>query len=454
MDGNVLNNLEIIENNINNLNNINRADSKVFIYTFGCKVNYSESSRIADEFAKNGIESTQNIADANIVVINTCSVTQKADADARKAIRHSLNIDPNKFIVVTGCAAEINPYQFADISGVDLVLGSKSKFQIPDYINTHEKLSMPKILDIKSDKLQFEYSFSSESDSRTRAVLKIQDGCEYNCSYCTIPQARGGFRSMAYNDIIPTIHKLEESGYSEIVLVGVNLSEYNSEGNNFRDVLKLISNSKLNSRIRISSIEPNILNEAIISIIAQSENICPHFHIPLQSGSEKILRLMRRRYNKKQFEEKIMTINKYLPNAAIGFDLITGFPGEGDEEFAETQTFLDNLPLTYLHVFSYSERPNTQALKLPNKVAEIVKKQRTNILRQYSKIKSAEFYNTQLNKIRDVLFEYPEDKGLWFGHSDNYIPVIVKSNKNLHNKIMEVKLNNIQNGRVIGEITK
>lgn len=449
MVGNVPNNSELMENNINFTN---RADEKVFIYTFGCKVNYSESSRIADEFAKSGIQSTQNLTDADIVVINTCSVTQKADADARKAIRHSLNIDPNKFIVVTGCAAEINPYQFADITGVDLVLGSKSKFQIPEYINIKEKLSVPKILNIKAENLQFEYSFSSESDSRTRAVLKIQDGCEYNCSYCTIPQARGEFRSMAFDEILPTIHKLEESGYSEIVFVGVNLSEYHSDGKNFGDVLKLISNSKLHSRIRISSIEPNILNEEIIKIISYSENLCPHFHIPLQSGSEKILRLMRRRYNKRQFEEKILTINKYLPDAAIGFDIITGFPGESDIEFAETEQFLASLPLTYLHVFTYSERPNTVAMKLPNKVPEIVKKQRTKILRQFSREKSLEFYRTQLNKVRDVLFEYPEDKGVWFGHSDNYIPVFLKSNKNLHNRILKINLAEEKNGKVIGEL--
>jgi len=453
MDGNVLNNLEIIENNINNLNNINRADSKVFIYTFGCKVNYSESSRIADEFAKNGIESTQNIADANIVVINTCSVTQKADADARKAVRHSLNIDPTKFIIVTGCAAEINPQQFAGISGVDIVVGNSDKFNISEFIK-NKKLSNPQIALEKTKNLQFEYSFSSENDWRTRAVLKLQDGCEYNCSYCIIPQARGGFRSMPFDDIIPTIHKLEGSGYSEIVLIGINLSEYHFDGNNFTDVLKLISSNKLNCRIRISSIEPNILNEEIISIIANSENICPHFHIPLQSGSEKILRLMRRRYNKQQFEAKIMEINKYLPSAAIGLDVITGFPGEEDKEFVETQAFLDNLPLTYLHVFSYSERPNTDAVNLSNKVPEILKKQRTNFLRQFSKNKSLEFYYSQLNQVREVLLEYQDKDGLWFGHSDNYIPVITKSEKSLHNKIMKVKLCNIQNGRVIGEITK
>ncbi|HAW08434.1 MAG TPA: tRNA (N(6)-L-threonylcarbamoyladenosine(37)-C(2))-methylthiotransferase MtaB [Bacteroidetes bacterium] len=437
-----------------NNNNINKKISKVFTYTFGCKVNYSESSRIADEFAKNGIHNVENVEDADIVVINTCSVTQKADADARKAIRHSLNIDPNKFIIVTGCAAEINPYQFADIEGVDLVLGSKSKFHIPDYIDTNKKLMSPIILDIKADNLQFEYSFSSENDSRTRAVLKIQDGCEYNCSYCIIPQARGNFRSMPFADIIPTIHKLEESGYSEITLVGINLAEYHSDDKNFRDVLMLISQSKIHSRIRMSSIEPNILDEEIIRIISQSENICPHFHIPLQSGSEKVLRLMRRRYNKKQFEKKILTINKYRPDAAIGLDIITGFPGESDAEFAETQNFLNNLPLTYLHVFSYSERPNTDALKIPNKVPEILKKQRTNILRQLSGEKSLEFFKKQLNMRRDVLFEYPEDKVTWFGHSDNYIPVIVKSNKVLRNKILKIKLDTIQNGKVLGEITE
>ena len=451
MDGNALRNLERMEKN---LDNIGTSNSKVYIYNFGCKVNYSESSRIAAEFEKLGIPCVQNVEDADIVVINTCTVTQKAEADARKAIRHSLNLDPNKFIVVTGCAAEINPHQFANISGVDLVLGNKEKFNISNLIKVNKKLTSPQIDFEENKNLKFEYSFSSENDWRTRAVLKLQDGCEYNCSYCVIPQARGGFRSMPFDDIIPTIHKLEESGYSEIVLVGVNLSEYHSEGKNFTDVLKLISENDLNSRIRISSIEPNILNEEIISIFANSENICPHFHIPLQSGSEKILRLMRRRYNKQQFEEKILEINKYLPNAAIGLDVITGFPGEGDGEFSETQAFLNNLPLTYLHVFSYSERPNTQALKLPNKVPEIVKKQRTNILRQFSKNKSIEFYNSQLNQVRDVLFEYRDKGGMWFGHSDNYIPVIAKSEKNLHNRIMKVKLCNIQKGRVIGEIVE
>lgn len=437
---------------VNTNNKINSNKYKVFFETFGCKVNYAETSRMLEQFTKNGTEVSEKLEMSDIFVVNTCSVTKKADADARKAIRHALKINPNIYIIVTGCAAEINPFQFSSIPGVDLVVGNTGKFNILDYAEGFHKNLESIIVDPKIENLQFDFAYSSESDSRTRAVFKIQDGCEYNCTYCVIPQARGAFRSMPFNEIIPTLKSIEEKGFKETVLVGINLSEYRYNNYKFADVLKAIDDSDVKLRVRISSIEPNILNYEIIDLIAKSQKICPHFHLPLQSGSDKILKLMRRRYNSVQFKSKIELINSLVPDAGIGIDVITGFPGEGEGEFQETYNFLSQLNFSYLHVFSYSERENTLAITMENKVNESVKKERTNILRELSKNKTEEFYKSQLNTIREVIFEHSLKDDYYFGHTDNYIPIVARSENEINNTKIKVLLKLLINGKIEGKI--
>jgi threonylcarbamoyladenosine tRNA methylthiotransferase MtaB len=436
----------------NNINNINSNKFKVFFETFGCKVNYAETSRMLDEFTKNGTIATDKVEESDILVVNTCSVTKKADADARKAIRHALRANPKIYIIVTGCAAEINPFQFSAIPGVDLVVGNTGKFNILDYADGFHKNLESIIIDPKIENLQFDFAYSSEADSRTRAVLKIQDGCEYNCTYCVIPQARGKFRSMPFNEIIPTLKTISEKGFKEAVLVGINLSEYRFNNYRFADVLKAIEDSDVDLRVRISSIEPNILNKEIIDLISKSQKICPHFHLPLQSGSDTILKLMRRRYNSLQFRGKIELINSLVPNAGIGIDVITGFPGESEVEFEETYNFLNELKFSYLHVFSYSERENTLAITMENKVSENLKKERTNILRELSKKKTEEFYKSQLNTEREVIFEHKIKDDYYFGHTDNYIPIVAKSQNNINNTKIKVLLKLLINGKIEGKI--
>lgn len=413
---------------------------KVFFETFGCKVNYAETSRLIDEFVKIRTQPTEKLEESDILVINTCSVTKKADADARKAIRHALRINPDIFVIVTGCSAEVNPEQFKQIPGVDLIMGNTGKFELMRITKDFDKFDESIILEPDQNDLKFEYAYSSEVDSRTRAVLKIQDGCEYNCSYCIIPQARGLFRSMPFDEIVPSLRKLEESGYLEAVIVGINLSEYKYEQKRFKDVLKEIADSDLSIRVRISSIEPNILDKEIIEIIKDSKNICPHFHIPLQSGSNTILRLMQRRYNRETFIEKIKLINQEIPDASIGLDIITGFPGETDENFEETVDLLEQINFSYLHVFSYSERENTTAALMKNKVEEKVKKERTRKLRKISNLATENFYLNEIGKIKEVIFEKEIEKNRFLGHSENYLPIVVNSTTNIINTKMKIKL--------------
>lgn len=425
---------------------------KVYFETFGCKVNYAETSRLIDEFAKVRTEPSNNLEESDILVINTCSVTKKADADARKAIRHALRINPKLFVVVTGCSAEVNPDQFRRIPGVDVIMGNSGKFELMQIAMNSEKLTESIVLEPEKSELSFEYAYSSEIDSRTRAVLKIQDGCEYTCTYCIIPQARGFFRSMPFEQIIPSLKLLEEHGYLEAVLVGINLSEYKFENKRFKDVLSAIADSNLKIRVRISSIEPNILDNEIIQIIKESSNICHHFHIPLQSGSNSVLKAMQRRYLREHFIEKVKLINHEMPDAGIGIDIITGFPGESDENFQETIDLLSDINFSYLHVFSYSERDNTPAVNMKNKVEEIVKKERTRKLRKLSNIATENFYNKQLGKIKEVIIEKEISENKFIGHSDNYIQVVVESTTNIVKSKMNIKLIKFINDKIEGKI--
>jgi threonylcarbamoyladenosine tRNA methylthiotransferase MtaB len=436
--------------------NINKIQSnptkKVFFETFGCKVNYAETSRLIDEFAKIETQPTDKLEESDILVINTCSVTKKADADARKAIRHALRINPNLFVVVTGCSAEVNPQQFRTIPGVDVIMGNSGKFELMQIAEKFEKLPESIILEPEKQDLTFEYAYSSEVDSRTRAVLKIQDGCEYKCTYCIIPQARGLFRSMPFEEIIPSLRTLEEHGYLEAVLVGINLSEYRSGEYRFKDVLRSIAEADLKIRVRISSIEPNILDEEIISIVKNSKNICHHFHIPLQSGSNAILKAMQRRYTGEQFREKVQLINREIPDAGIGIDVITGFPGESDENFQETVDLLSEIKFSYLHVFSYSERENTPAAEMKGKVEEIIKKERTRKLRKISNLATENFYIDQIGKEREVIFEKEIEENRFNGHTDNYIQVVAESTTNIIKLKMNVRLIKFINDKIEGKI--
>lgn len=438
--------------NLRNEDNKKSESKKVFFETFGCKVNYAETSRLIDEFAKVRTEPSDNLIESDILVINTCSVTKKADADARKAIRHALKINPKLFVVVTGCSAEVNPDQFKKIPGVDVIMGNSGKFELMQIAMNSEKLTESIVLEPEKSELSFEYAYSSEIDSRTRAVLKIQDGCEYACTYCIIPQARGFFRSMPFEQIIQSLKILEENGYLEAVLVGINLSEYKFENKRFKDVLRAIANSNLKIRVRISSIEPNILDNEIIQIIKESSNICHHFHIPLQSGSNSVLKAMQRRYLREHFIQKVKLINHEIPDAGIGIDIITGFPGESDENFQETIDLLTNINFSYLHVFSYSERDNTPAVNMKNKVEEIVKKERTRKLRKLSNIATENFYNKQLGKIKEVIIEKEISENKYIGHSDNYIQVVVESTTNIVKSKMNIKLIKFINDKIEGKI--
>lgn len=431
-------------------------NKKVAFHTIGCKVNYAETSTIMQSLIKQGAVASSNINDADILIINTCTVTHKADADARKFIRSAIRTNPNLFVVVVGCASEVNPQMFQQIEGVDLILGREKMNLIgilenkTDFIKTS-----PELISVNStcseDNLKFDLAYTSENDARTRAFLKIQDGCEYKCSYCIIPQARGKFRSMEFNRILPTIRELESKGYLEVVLVGINLSEYFYEGKTFLDVIKLINDADLKARIRISSIEPNILNREIIGEFVDSKNLCDHFHIPLQSGSDKILKLMRRRYNTKQFLEKIQIINELLPNAGIGFDVITGFPGETEKEFDETFNFLNNLNFSYLHVFSYSERQNTIAEKLPNKVNEKIKKNRTQKLIELSSNKHLNFALSQINKEHIFIPETRKSDGYLYGYTSNYLEVALDETLDQYEQSMKIKLISLINGIILSK---
>ncbi|KXK54019.1 MAG: 2-Methylthioadenine synthetase [Chlorobi bacterium OLB5] len=365
----------------------------VSLHTLGCKLNYSETSTLAGKFNEKGFALKEYGESSDLFVLNTCSVTENADKECRQIIRSVLNKNPDTYIVVTGCYAQLQPHEIASIHGVDLVLGSNEKFRLFDYLDGMEKKDLSCIFTSPTDEISnLDYAYSSDVESRTRAFLKIQDGCDYNCSFCTIPLARGKSRSLPFDTVTENAKKLLDLGYNEIVLTGVNTGDYTYK-NGSPDTKKLIdvllALEKLNvPRIRISSIEPNLLNDDIIQLVSSSDNFCRHFHIPLQSGDPDILKQMRRRYNRDSYLELINKLNEKLPGAGIGVDVITGFPGETDEKFSNTLSFLENLKASYLHVFSYSERRNTYAVTLPGRTDISSRKERSRILRELSNKKT------------------------------------------------------------------
>lgn len=415
---------------------------KVAFYTLGCKLNFSETSTIGKSFVDNGFEIVDFSDYADVYVINTCTVTESADRECRQIIRRAKRKNPEAYIAVTGCYAQIQSSSIAQIEGVNAVFGTNDKFQLIEKIKDFKAEQGAFVCVTPLNEINSFYSASStDSDSRTRAFLKIQDGCDYKCSYCTIPLARGKSRSANVQQIKEEFSEILKDGYKEIVLTGVNIGEFQSpDGKDLFHLIKELLKIEGEYRIRLGSIEPNLIKDELIDLIANEKRMCKHFHIPLQSGSDKILQLMQRRYNTTKFKKVVERINSSIKNVGIGIDVITGFPGETDAEFIETYNFLDSLEFSYLHVFTYSERENTKAIVLPEKVSHTVKKERTNKLRELSEIKLKEFQNKMIGKELEVLFENTVNKGMISGFAENYIRVKREYEEGSINKFCKVKV--------------
>jgi threonylcarbamoyladenosine tRNA methylthiotransferase MtaB len=413
---------------------------KVAFHTLGCKLNFAETSTISRSFPEEKFERVPANSKADIYVINTCSVTDAADKKCRQAIKKFISLSPGAFIAVVGCYAQLNPQEISSIPGVDLVLGTNEKFDIPDYISSLEKKQKPEIHSFGlTSKETFNSSFSM--GDRTRSFLKVQDGCDYGCSYCTIPMARGRSRNPVITSLTGEAEQIAGRGIKEIVITGVNIGDFGkSTGDSFTNLLRELVKVDGIERFRISSIEPNLLTDELIEMTAENGKILPHFHIPLQSGCDKILGLMRRRYKRDIFASRITKVLEKIPYAGIGVDIIVGFPGETDLDFAETYSFLEEIPLSYLHVFTFSERPGTVAENLSEKVPYLVKEKRSRQLIELSKKKNIIFNKLNIGQITDVLFEKTFSDGLITGFTSNYIRVQYPWDSKLAGEIRKVKL--------------
>lgn len=417
----------------------------VSFYTLGCKLNYSETSTIADEFAKNGFLKKEFSDISDVYVINTCTVTENAEKDCRQIVRRALRQNPSAYIVVTGCYAQLRSEEIALIDGVDAVLGSSEKFKIFDLIKDFSKEDFSCIyVDSKENLNDFNSAYSSDTDERTRAYFKIQDGCDYKCTFCTIPMARGGSRSLEPGLAVQQFQNLISEGYKEIILTGVNVGDYgkNSDVDLYKLLRRLIAIDG-DFRIRISSIEPNLLTDDIIDLAADNPKICNHFHIPLQSGSDNVLKLMQRRYNTDDFRNVVSKLAERVKDVGIGIDVIVGSPGETEEDFKTTYDFIKDLPATYLHVFSYSERPDTKALMIDGKVDVTEKKRRSSMLRILSEKLKHNFYRKMIGKELNVLFEETEKNSYLFGFSSNYVRVKHPFHSDLANNFKLVKIKDV-----------
>ncbi|MEM9363712.1 MAG: tRNA (N(6)-L-threonylcarbamoyladenosine(37)-C(2))-methylthiotransferase MtaB [Bacteroidota bacterium] len=423
--------------------------NKVAFYTLGCKLNFSETSTIARSFENEGFDRVDFSEEADIYVINTCSVTENADKRFKTIVKQSQKGNPDAFVIAVGCYAQLKPEELADVDGVDLVLGATEKFKITDYLNDLSKNGRGEVHSCEINEADF-YVGSYAIGDRTRAFLKVQDGCDYKCSYCTIPLARGISRSDTLENVLNNAAEISSKGIKEIVLTGVNIGDYGKGefGNKrhehtFLDLVKALDTVDGIHRLRISSIEPNLLKNETIEFVAQSHSFVPHFHIPLQSGSDGILRLMRRRYLTNLYVERIAKIRAVMPHACIGVDVIVGFPGETDEHFLETYDFLNKLDISYLHVFTYSERDNTLAAKMDGVVPKNVRAKRSKMLRGLSVKKRRAFYESQLGTTRTVLFEGENKSGYIHGFTENYVKVKAPWNPELVNTLHEVELTKI-----------
>lgn len=414
---------------------------KVSFYTLGCKLNYAETSTISRKFTEEGYQRVDFNEPANIVVINTCSVTQQADKKCRQAINKASRISPGAIVVIIGCYSQLKPDEISRIKGVNLILGAKDKFNIINVLKNIEKSPnlQPSVYRCDINFID-EFNPSYSLFDRTRSFLKIQDGCNYHCSFCTIPLARGASRSNNIQKTLTAARKIAAEGIKEVVITGVNIGDFGQSTNeSFFELIQELDKIEDIERFRISSIEPNLLTDEIIRFVANSIHFVPHFHIPLQSGCNKILQLMSRRYTSELFLDRVKTIKSVMPHACIGVDIIAGFPGENDEEFKTTQIFLENLDISYLHVFSYSERKNTRAALLPEKIPQNTRNSRSKILIALSEKKRKKFYSDNIGRIEIVLFESSHE-GKLYGYTSNYIKIESLGNKELINKTMRVKL--------------
>ena len=422
---------------------------KVAFYTLGCKLNFSETSTIARNFNEEGFDRVDFSEPADIYVINTCSVTENADKRFKTIVKQAQKSNPEAFVAAVGCYAQLKPQELADINGVDLVLGVTEKFKITDYINDLSKNDFGEVHSCEIEEADF-YIGSFSFGDRTRAFLKVQDGCDYKCTYCTIPLARGISRSDTLENVLSNAKEISDKGIKEIVLTGVNIGDYGkgefgnkTHEHTFYELVQKLDEVEGIERLRISSIEPNLLKNETIEFVAKSKTFVPHFHIPLQSGSNEILKLMRRRYMRELYEDRVLKIKTVMPHACIGVDVIVGFPGETDDHFLETYNFLNELEISYLHVFTYSERDNTVAANLEGVVPKNVRSKRSKMLRGLSAKKRRAFYESQIGSLRTVLFEGENKEGYIHGFTENYVKVKTPWNPNLVNTLHQVELSEI-----------
>lgn len=416
------------------------SEKSIALHTLGCKLNFSETSTLGRMLENEGFIKKEFDEVADVYVINTCSVTENADKECRQLVRRIQKQNQEAVVVITGCYAQLKPQEIAEIPGVDLVLGAAEKFNLVSHLKQFTKGDSTKICSCDiSEVSDFNTSFSVTD--RTRTFLKVQDGCDYSCSFCTIPMARGKSRSNTIENVVRQAHEIADKGVKEIVLTGVNLGDFGivdgERKTDFFELCQALDQVDGIQRYRISSIEPNLLTKEIIELVAKSKKFMPHFHIPLQSGSNKILGLMRRRYKRELYQERIETIKSLMPDCGIGVDVIVGFPSEKDEDFQDTFEFLHALDVSYLHVFTYSERANTKALEIKEVVPVHVRNERNKILRNLSYQKMQYFRNQQLGKIRSVLFEQQEKNGMLEGYTDNYIRIASPYQKALEHQIID-----------------
>ncbi len=420
-----------------------RRMKKVSFHTLGCKLNYAETASLERQFVDRGFSIVPFGEESDVCVVNTCSVTERADRECRQIVRRALHTSRDPYVVVLGCYAQLQPEELASINGVDLVLGASEKFRLFERAGSFRKEEVPRVfvspIEQASD---FGAAYSGGVDDRTRAFLKVQDGCDFNCSFCTIPLARGSSRSQGIGECIAQAESLVGQGYREIVLTGVNVGDYGKkERSSLLALVEQLESVAGLDRIRISSIEPNLLSPELLDYWASSEKLCPHFHIPLQSGNDDILRKMRRRYTTSDYSRLVEAIRNKLPEAGIGADVIVGFPGETDDHFKGSYNFLLDLAVSYFHVFTYSERPNTPSLGLEGRIEPRVRYSRSEMLRTLGLQKKQAFYRSQLHTTREVLFERNVEDDKISGYTENYIRVFATYHASLENKIVPVRLN-------------
>ena len=442
---------------------MNNQTKTVAFHTLGCKLNFSETSTIARNLKDSGYQKVEFTDPANVYVINTCSVTANADKECRTIVKNAMKANPEGFVVIVGCYAQLKPQEIAEMEGVDLVLGAAEKFNIAEYLDDLNKKEETIVHSCEIEEADF-YVGSYSIGDRTRAFLKVQDGCDYKCTYCTIPLARGISRSDTVENVIKNANEIAERGIKEIVLTGVNIGDYGKGefGNKkhehtFFELVQELDQVEAIERIRISSIEPNLLKNETIDFVSKSNRFVPHFHIPLQSGNDEILKKMKRRYLSNLYLDRVSKIREVMPHACIGVDVIVGFPGETEELFMETYNFINELPISYLHVFTYSERDNTEAIDFEGVVDQGERKRRNKMLRILSEKKRQAFYQSQLGSTQKVLWEHDNKDGKMFGFTENYVKVQTEFNSEFvnqthlvdlvrinHNGIVEVKINELE----------